>query len=270
MPAVIITTPIPPVIRGVMQAAIVQGKVSSNFSRTKGASTTIEYHGTQNQVISNALVFQSYDGWETTIDNPLSQGGGSWKLTATYPEDLLTGNPSTPAPVWTIEPHALERNVLECTDRAFIADLTTEIKNRIEYVLKVPTTKTDLFPSGSTVNQKLHAQTAYNLMRVGVEGRQEFTIAVKRTLIVSRLVNVQWALVNNNRVLSKSFLVSDYFVDNATALFMPQSSGVTTDTNGIATMFGYLENRPTRQTLANNKVQLEQQWVYNKWSVGPN
>jgi hypothetical protein len=35
-------------------------------------------------------------------------------------------------------------------------------------------------------------------------------------------------------------------------------------------MWGYLEEKPIRQTLANQKVQLEQQWIYGKWVAGPN
>src|SRR5262249_42669050 len=115
-----------PTIRGIMNDAIVQGKVRSDFSRTKGASTVIEYHGTENQVINKALAFQAVDGWETSIQNPVSQGGGSWVLTATYPEDLITGNPSTPDPVWTIGPAPVESNILEAVDRPIVANLSQQ------------------------------------------------------------------------------------------------------------------------------------------------
>jgi hypothetical protein len=157
---------------------------------------------------------------------------------------------------------------LECTDRPFISNLSTETKNRIEYILKVPTTKTD-FTSAADIAQRPNAKIAYNLMRIGVEGRQEFTIAVKRTLIVSRLYTPIWSLVNNGYVISRSFLIGNYNVDSSTAVFLPNSTGIQTDANGVDYMYGYLEQKPTRQTLANNKVQLEQNWIYNKWSAGP-
>src|SRR5439155_422079 len=108
-------------------------------------------------------------------------------------------------------PHALERNVLDCTDRPIVAGLSTNTKALIEYAIKNPTTSEPL-TSLDEISQFHNAYLTYTLMRSGVEGRQEYTIEVKRTITVSNTFNCTWTLANVGKVLGKASLVQAYAV----------------------------------------------------------
>ncbi len=211
-------------------------------------------------------------GWNVTCEE--TGKGPEVKMTATYPQDLFLDPNGTYIPTiqWDIEPYVIDQSILECTDRAFIASLSTATKGCIENAVKYPVGTAGLVPSGSAyLSQLPAATTAYNLKMAGVESKQIYGVTLKRTIVVPTNLSMNWSLVNNNYVLSTSYLISYYAIPNWIQWQLPAgNTAIQSDINGITTFYGWLETPPHRTNIGFNRCQIGQTWTYGKWSVGAN
>jgi hypothetical protein len=252
-------------------AGWVQTSIESTSDPRNGDTTTIT--GTaanQATAITQTLYYRNL-GWSVSCKQ-LGQGD-RWTVTATYNADLVTDSNQIRVPdvQWEVLPHAIEKNIFECTDRPFIQSLSTTTKALIEAACKVANKEGNpVLTTVQDVSQLPNATQLYNLKVMGVDSKQIFTTSVKRSITVSTRYNVGWMLTYNDMILSKAFLVNTYAMPFWVANLLPQGDiALQTDNNGIATFWGYLENRPSYQSVAGNRVTVSQEWVYNKWSAGP-
>jgi hypothetical protein len=241
-----------------VQINSVPGKSSETIRKFRGDEANMRQQAT--------LLFAQ--GYSTNLTQ--TQKGELWELVATLSAETSV----EPEPQWEIIPHTVERNILECTDRAFIQALTTETKDLIEYAIKNPANHIGLTVDGQEADpaQFNNAWLVYNLMRAGVEARQEWTVAVRRTITVSRNYSANWSLANNGKVLSKATLVNAYGIPAYISNLLPVGSAAIenagTNISPIYVFYGYLEQRPTYQSIAGNKIQISQEWLFNRWSAG--
>ncbi len=252
----------------------VQGPVKSTYSRNKGGQTTITYTGAEADIIGLATVYQQ-SGWETTIEQ-----GPVWKLTVVLSSDINTnpgGNEPEPEPAWEVVGHSIQTNILE-SKRPF-TNFTPSDKSAIEYVLKNPVTAAPF----STILTHQDATTignaviVLNLYKAGVEFKEQFIPTLKRTITVSRNYVPTWELANVGKVVSRAKLIALYDVPAPVQALLPPIGSADNQCSTILdidnvrlvdTFRGFLESYPTYQTSSNNKVQISQEWVFNKWSAG--
>jgi hypothetical protein len=199
-------------------------------------------------------------GWQVQ----LTTGKAVWEMSATLNQDIVIGEPD-PVPQWEISGHQGQQNVLECTDRPIISDLNTKAKATIELMLKNPASDAIYAADADTDNIYNSMKTVYDLMATGVEGKQIWSPVVSRTITVNSQYVANWTTNAVGSVLTKPQVVGYYGVPYWVENLMPNSTNINTDTNGVTTMWGYLEQYPTYRNVGNNKVQISQQWVYNKW-----
>ena len=214
------------------------------------------------------LQLRSY-GWQVQVTN--TQRGNQWTFTATYNADLILDPNDVwiPEPIWEVETNEVEKNILECTDRPFIANLSSQTKACIELAVKNAVPNPQLIPDSGSIAQLPNAHVAYALKVNGVEGFGRFTKTVKRTLVASNRYNPVWMDIYDNKILSKSVLVATYNMPAVKAVLLPPSdTAIQTDTNGITTFWGYRQYPVNAVSVPPNKTQYSQYWVYNKWSVG--
>ncbi len=240
-----------------------------------GGSTETSFEGDYTSLVSIAVAY--FDaGWETELTrrgpSQTNNEDNYASLKVTYNKD--TSQPDKePTVVWEIQEHPIEQNLLEATDRNIVKDLNTETKQLIEYRIKNPLSNSPLInpDDDDQVAQFDNARTVYNAMRIGIETRLSHTVTAKRTIIVAAQYTPLWTLDNVEKILSKNQLVGQYVVPTYLQGILPDSSGFTTDArSNITTYKGYFVHFPTYSTQANNKVQVSQDFVYNKWFAGPN
>lgn len=247
-----------------------------------GGQTKRTFTGTQAEIVSLAIMLQSM-GYETEVTS-----GPKWSLTATINVDLTTNNNNPteiePTPTWELVPHSLEQNIFEC-GRPFVAGLPTNVKASIENKLKNPQNENVFvvpFQYNEYKNPGLIANAfrVYSMKQMGIDGRQIYTLSLKRSIIVSSNFNVSWSINNVNFVLSTQKVISTYNVPNALRPLLPPSlradETVPTNDNSVLTAnvvipfyYGWLEQHPAYQMVGNNKVQISQEWIYGKWVADP-
>lgn len=251
-----------------------QNSIESTSDPRNGDTTTITGTATNQAAAVTQATYYRNLGWSVAVKQ--AGKGDLWNVTATYNADIITDPYELRVPdfQWEIQPHTIEKNIFECTDRPFIKDLSTVTKALIEAAAKYA--NKDNIPQlteKTTAQVKLlpQAKILYNLKVIGVDAKQIFTTSVKRTITVSTRFNASWELLFNDMVLSKSFLAGRYAVPLWIQRLMPESDiEIQADTNGVETFWGYLENAPAYQSVSRNRVQISQEWVYNKWSAGDN
>jgi hypothetical protein len=250
------------IIRG--DGSLVEGPINITFQPGKGGTTTRTFTGNETNIRSQATLLAA-EGFSTNMT-----GGPVWTLTATLSGDVE----NQPTPQWEIIPHEVERDILECTDRPFIQSLTSTTKDLIEYAIKNPLNHVGLTADGAEADatQFANAWLVYTLMRAGVTARQEFTIAVKRTITVSLQYNPTWSIANVGKIFSRAGLIGAYGIPTNVAALLPVG-GSSIENAGSAVsplyvFYGFLEQYPNIVTVSGNKLQISQTWIYNRWSAG--
>ncbi len=259
------------VFHGLIALGTVNGQVTSTWNSKSGGQTKQVIKGNQNQVIAIALDCQSA-GFEYSIS-----GGHVWTIEITYPADVIVNSLLTdvdPITTWEFSYHPLETALFELNSRTLIKNLSQRTRNLIENKLKEPTDP-KLLIEAQFVSEYVNANVVYNLRLAGVESKQSFMPTLKRSWIQNSDVNVSVSKQNNGKIWGKSALISNYggiglsSIPTSIQSLMPEDEGISLDTKtGINSAFGWLEYPIEVQSVSVNKVQLSQQWVYDKWSAG--
>lgn len=238
-----------------------------------GGNTKRTFTGTATDINNQALYLQQF-GYETEITT-----GPKWTLVATINIDLATNPESTtepePTPTWELVPHALEQNLYE---GELGYQLPTEVKNTIESKVKNPNDNTKfIVPLEYARNATMvdRACRIYAMKQMGIDSSRIYTIALKRSIIVSSNYNLNWSIDNTNYVLSTNRVVSTYGVPNVLRSLLPDSSIADQNipmTSIVANKYiiipfyyGWLEQHPSYQFVGSNRIQISQEWIFNKW-----
>ena len=127
-----------------------------------------------------------------------------------------------------------------------------------------------MISSSSFASELPNATLMYNAMRLGADSRRFNTAVVTRTITVSQRYVCSWDLGMVGSVLSTSTLISSKDVPEwIQVLLLIQPSEYIDKGNSIQAYSGWLEEMPVYQQVANNQVQISQEWVWNEWIVNP-
>jgi hypothetical protein len=260
-----------PIYRGATSA---QTSWKATYS-SKGGSTEIVYkYKDETEAIAQAQMLQA-QGYTTTIEK---KGSPYITLTATFQADTVTGSESAQPPVsWELDNHSITRNLLECTDLEVVKNLSTKCKDLIEYKIKNPAYEGPVVPWEELNKPAIikNAETVYALRRLGIEGRQEFTQTVTRTITVPDNYVTSWTYANQGRLLSRAYLIAAYGV-RAGVIPLLRSTGyeawdlgpnVEPDPINRRWYYGFLEQAVSVQTVTENRVQIKQTWIYDRYPV---
>lgn len=253
---------------------LVQGPSVYTWKIGTGGQTKLHYEGIESTITEKALELQQ-NGYETTITS-----GPKWTLDATVDYDLAThpdGDTEEPTPTWELIPKPIEQTIYQSNRR--ISDLDTQIKAAIDAKLKKPNDPSvPIIPAGFNSQENIEkAYRVYVLRQMGVEGRLTNSLSLKRSIVVSANYDVSWAIDNNYKVLPTSKVIGDYDVPSVFANLLP--AGGRADLSPIIDGFftidlyfydGWLEMPPTYQLTGGNRIQVSQEWIYNRWSISPN
>lgn len=282
------------ILQGTIRNNLVEGNTTSTWNARSGGTSKTVFKGTQAQITALAQDAKA-SGWEYNI-----VGGHIWTLEVTFPWDIIvdqTEAQSNPLYVWELVNTPFERDIMELTDRPFIAALSVQTKDTIDLKLKTNNRTAPAYaPNDSNnLNVMVDATVAHALKRSGVRGKQSIVQSLRRTVIVGNRFD-STNLVDaslNFKVMTKSALLAKYNA-NANPLnnipqvlvgAMPETlplkvyqspgnytttnvSGYSMDQNGINTFVGYLQYPPEYHMISVNKVQITQHWVFNQWSAG--
>lgn len=250
--------------------------VISTWDPKNGPGTEITYDGTETDVLNKAAELQGL-GYSTKI----TKGAGSpvYKMVATIAAAIDGGvvpPPEEDSTSWELTPHSVEQGIFEC-GRPFIYGIPSNVKAAIEAKIKNPQNENlFLVPVDSLTDQALinKAFHVYALKQAGADGRQIFSVSLRRSMTVSREYNVNWSIEDVNYVLSNNYLISKVNVPLSIRGLMP-ATGTANETVVIDNLtttlnyyFGWLEMHPTYQISGNDKYNLSQEWVWNKWLTG--
>lgn len=243
-----------------------------------GGNTRRTFIGSPTEIVAQALFLQNL-GYETEITT-----GPKYTLTATINVDLVT-NPNTstepePTPTWELIPHPMEQSIYEC-GRPFVAALPSTVKASIETKLKNPQNKSLFvvpieYSSAQLIDD---AFRIYTMKSLGLDSRRIYTVSLKRSIIVSSRYTCNWSLDNVNAVLTTNKLINDYNVPMVMRGLLPpaysapevipiEDKTVANRNVVIPFFYGWLEQHPSYQFVSSNKIQISQEWVFNKWVVG--
>ena len=285
-------TPNRTLLQGVIRSALVQGNITSTWNIKSGGQSKIVYKGTEQQVVAIALNAQQ-DGFEYTIS-----GGHIWTIEITFPIDVNVNsfnNEPNPVTSWEISNTSIQQNILEAKDTYLTGILGPNVKKSIESNLKNADASKP--PTGFTSQPEfVNAQITQNLKFAGVEGKLLFVPTLKRTIIVSNRYDPGWATNSNETVMTTPVLLTRYgtaaanngnplsalpeFLANTLPVnqILVTSNGTIyqegfvpsnyIESDGIVTFVGWLEYPPEYQTISLNKIQISQQWIFNRWSAG--
>lgn len=287
------TVPNNSIIQGAMKLGIVDGVTTSTWNPRSGGTSKTIFYGTQAQVTALAQDAKT-DGWEYNI-----QGGEIWTLEVIFPWDIVVDqneSQSNPLFVWEMVNTPFDRDIFDCTDQKFIAELSTFTKDQIDLKIRNNDTNSPAWAEQDRNNPAIRtdATVAYNLKRAGVRGKQGTVQSLKRTLIIPNDFDFTgfWISAADGKVMSKTTLIglsnptgnvlndipdiitnampsglfTNVYGNPAPTTFVPE--GFSLDKNGINTFIGWLQYPPEYRMVSNSKVQVTTIWVFNKWSAG--
>lgn len=248
---------------------LVEGPISFS-EKTDGSGNTIRtFIGTEAQIRSTQINLRAL-GWETTVEQ-LGQGL-AWKLTATFAFSLLNqneGQEPEPEALWTVQGLASEQNIME-SDIFLVQGMSTETKELILKAVKNPGKGYPIFGlNNTTQDERAKAKVLFNLMTLGADHKRLNTVAVSRTIQVSRRYISTWSNANVNKVLSKSALISSTSMPAWVSVLIPESQyQVNIGKTGLEAIYinrGYLMEHPSYHNVADSKVEISQSWLYGDW-----
>lgn len=249
-----------------------------------GGSTRRTFKGTQTAINNKAAELQ-LQGYETRVIE-----GAVYTLEATIQIDLATNPGATtepePVPLWELVPHPLEQDIMEC-GRSWVELIPDTVKTAIEAKLKNPQNKSlFIIPAepaeyAQSVPLVNDAMRLYTMKQMGIDSRRIYTLSLKRSIIVSQNYNLNWSIDNVNYVLSTERVKSRYSVPLGLQSLLPPSSWENvsiyiTDTPVrtiyIPFFYGWLEQHPSYSPVTNNRWQVSQEWIFNRYcaSLGTN
>lgn len=265
-------------IRG--QQTLIEGVSVSTWKIATGGNTVRNFTGTQTDVVNKALELQA-QGYETEITS-----GPVYKLKATVTYDTNTNPGNTepePEPIWELVSTPKDVDLLECDDLTIIKKLSTATKEAIRTRVREQDSVIPILGADQLDNTYAsvlpYAERTYALMQSGLEARHTFDLALKRSIIVSRNYNLNWSITYSNWVLSTTRIIALYNVPVVLRSLLPSSNWSkvyintptpdTAGTNYLDFFGGWLEQHPNYRTVANNKVEISQEWIYKeRWSAG--
>lgn len=266
---------------------IIEAPMVATWQIGIGGQTKRTFYGTEAEITSKSLELQ-IAGYETEVTT-----GPYWTLVATINIDLVNnpggegGVEPEPVPQWELIPHVIQQDIFD-TQRPFVLGLPNNVKESIEAKLKNPQ-NTSIFvvpPKVRSADWINKALRIYVYKRLGVEARQIYTVALKKSIIVSAQYNLQWSVDFVGTVLSNSRITSRYAPPSVITNILPPTYA-TTETVPVDQItaggvgigdaqvvvpfyYGWLEQHPSYQTVANNRIQISQEWVWGKYIVGTN
>src|ERR1035437_1465715 len=118
------------VIRG--NTGWTQNSIESTSDPRNGDTTTITGTATNEATAISTALFYRNLGWSVVTKE--AGKADLWNITATYNADIITDPLEQRVPdfQWEIQPHSFEVNIFGCTDRPFIAGLSTITKGLLE------------------------------------------------------------------------------------------------------------------------------------------
>jgi hypothetical protein len=254
------------IIRG--EQGVIEQPASYTQKEDGSGTTTRTFTAPTEALIATQNATLRSQGYATNI----SQGpGAGWTITATLAYNILT-NPDVepePVPVWNFKGNAGEQNIMD-TNLPCVTTLSAVTKERILQSLKNPGKNIPLIGVGSWSDELESATLLYNAMRLGADSRRFNTVTLSRTITVSQRYVCTWDLDMVGKVLSTSTLISSKDVPEWVSILLSiQPSSYIDKGNYIQAYSGWLEEMPTYSQVANNQVQISQEWVWNEWIVWP-
>lgn len=241
-------------------STLTEGPTSWNQKEDNSGTTTRNFSSNnQSEIVAKANELRAL-GYAVQVDQ-----GPPWTLTATLAYVTIDNNPEpTPEPQWNIQASAGEQNIME-SDIDIVKTLSIETKEKLLLAIKNPGKNYPHYATNASDTEKANAEKLYKYMTIGADSKRFNTVTVSRTITVSRRYVSDWDLVNVNKVLSKETLVGATNMPQWVYILLPDSAQDVEQSPGVIVNKGYLQEHPTYQNVANNQVQISQQWVYNSW-----
>jgi hypothetical protein len=280
------------VLQGIIKNALVTGVTTSTWNAQSGGTSRTVFKGTQEKITALAQEAK-LSGLEYSIS-----GGHIWTLEVSFPYDIIADQSergSQPPWTWELINTQQTQDLWECNDRRFVTQLSTKQQEEVDKRFRNGSTTAKSWNTIPDQSNKVNAQVAFNLKRLGIRGKQIVSPTLKRTIMVPRsefdATSLKIFPFNSLKVMTKSELLSIYSnntwtlnnIPNLIIKAMPykfevntytnpnntvEISGPSMDKNGINTFVGYLEYPPEYNTVSVSKIQITQHWVFNKWSFG--
>lgn len=256
------------VIRG--EKNLIQTETKLSTDPKNNGSTVYSFTGDETLVRNKALQMVAA-GYAVDIQ----PDGPFWNLNCTINYNA-EDNPGEvePSSQWELILNGEEEGILE-SDRPIITGLTTKTKTAIEYKVKHPESKA-LWVEKERVTNTAYMAVAgeiYALMASGVKSRRIFTQTLKRTITVSTRFNVSWLQDTAGKVLSTGVMIGRYAIPAQVAVLLKPTSTVVLNQNDgnaynqIQCVYGWLDNGVSYRLSSQDKIQISQEWLYNKWAT---
>jgi hypothetical protein len=261
--------------------------------RGEGVNTTRTWFGKESDIVAKENEMYVL-GYQTEITSGGGDGSPKWVLRATKEVAALSDpdneEPEEPEPVWSLHPHVSVQSIFEI-DRPLINDMDYQTRTRIEAKLKNPERYTLEFVDhlASYTDDQYHnlqnqAARVYHYKNLGIDGKEFITLTLRRSIVVPNTFrSLTWSVANVGKVLSTTRLLANvepFPPPECYVSILPASvyenkevyvEGYFADVAGqmiIPGYWGWLERYPTADEVGAGKIQISQEWTYNKWLVG--
>lgn len=215
-----------------------------------GSYTLVPYEGTKAEVLS---LISSIELLKGTWEFEDSYSGAKCKINARFPVNTVSGQQEQPIDQWEFFAAKVEKDLLE-TDNAAINAISSADKREIRRSIAASDSPT-AFGSQAAVD-------VYNLMLDGVRARIQFAPSLKHTQTVSQNWTVKASLTNVGRIISTASITTLEAIPSAILFNLPSD---TTTKSGVS--YGWFKMHPTVRVAANQKISIEQEWIYGLWST---
>jgi hypothetical protein len=244
---------------------LVEGPIS--YTSGESGATIRRFSGTQAE-IENLAVTLTSQGYVANVDE-----GQEWSLVATLNYNSQQDEQTEPAAKWSVVSTPSEQNILE-SDIDLVKYLSAQTKESILLALKNPGKGYPLYSTTASERERIAAYLMYNYMLIGADSRRINLKSVTRTIIVSDKYVNKWTLQDENKVLSKSYLISKTGMPLWVQTQIPETqmnflrNSTTTPPAPPPDIYvnkAYLETGLQSDNVPNNQVQISQTWIYNDW-----
>jgi len=224
-------------------------------------NTTRTFIGTEAEIRALQPLYR-YSGYDTQVDQ-----GPPWKLTATLAYSLLTnqqGQEPEPEAQWTLQNNSGEQDIMEA-DIWVSNKCSNTTKKAIRNHIANPGKNIPYILPGQSEDEKNAATLLANFILIGADKRHSNTLTVARSITVSKNYVTNWSFEHANKVWSKQTLINNTNCPWWVQILLPESTHAFHQAPGVYVNKGYLAGYPNYQTVAGNKVQISQDWIYNYW-----
>jgi hypothetical protein len=242
-----------------------QGPTIISGDPFSGYTNQTSFEGSEADMRNLAVSYANF-GWtiKITIRTDAVSGENYASLEVSKPDDTFI-----PPVIWEVDNVRIDKHILDCIEVPLLQGLSTDTKHAIEDRVRKSNSPKPAAKSGEDPNK---IEALISLMTTGTDAKRVLVRSIKRTQVLPYANAPVWATTYEDKIISRNTFIAAFSIPSWLQPFCPAGpvDGVQTDTKtGLTTQWGYLVDGVDGNPNGRNRMQWQQTFTFNNWSVYP-